>query len=726
MLTSGEFADFINRQDLDETSKSQLRETTIKILERTELLQKRNASNCQLVVGEVQSGKTLSFTSLIALAHENHFPIVVVLAGTKDSLLSQTSNRLIRDLKANGNGGANPWLVLVKPKSKDKQKNLRTLNRALSMWAEVDAPQEFKPTVVITSLKNKAGMDAISELLHDLKQSFHLDSHPTLIIDDEGDEAGLNLSWSTNEESTVYASIKRLRATMNAHSYVMYTATPQGPLLISIQDTLSPKFVTILNSGTKYVGGEELFLAPNSHFPIEIPGNEEPMVFDSSRSAQPPKSLKSSLAYFLLSLYIAQQRKNPKPISMLVHPSVKKEFHEAYFNWVTSILDKWSLILKQPEEETFQEEKSKYFKEAEAEISKSVELPQDWNLDEVLKYLRFWIPSIEIRVINTDNNDIDPDEWMSKSGWILIGGNKLSRGFTIENLAVTYMPRSVGIGNADVIQQRGRFFGYKRDYLDLLRGWFFQDQIDAYTKYVDHEKTMRKSLTEIDYTQQELSNWRRRFLLDPSFQPVRSQVISMKISHQRTSIFKQQRLYDEALNENLHSNVFSLLDKYRNLEAMPNDNRNNRKNYFTQIDIDDAFEILVDWPMAQIDRKELDELIWAAKATQELGLINKAELIFMDFDPNTSTQYPRERSLLGNALNPDLRIEEQSINNLFQGRDKKIAQNYPGDLSMTNDGFVTIQIHRVTPLLSQVSHQTVQAIAVIMPSNLPGFIVERE
>lgn len=725
MLTKGEFSDFISRQNLNEKSKELLSKNTIKILQRTELVEDVSAPNCQLVVGEVQSGKTMSFTALIALAHENGFPIVIVLAGTKDSLLTQTSKRLIKDLNADGNGGANPWVVLVKPRAKDKQKNLKILQKSLSIWSESEAPQEFKPTAVITSLKNKAGMDAISDLIEHLNLTFPIGNYPVLIIDDEGDEAGLNLNWSNNQESTVYAAIKRLRNKFARHSYVMYTATPQGPLLISIQDTLSPKFVTLLTSGEDYIGGEELFLERHSNFAKEIDILEMPMVFDTSRGALPPPSLKKSLAYFLLVMQIAQSRKNPRPISMLVHPSVKKDVHESYETWVENILEKWTLVLRDPSESTYDEEKKNFFLDAENELRKTVDLPNDWSLDKALENLRWWIPKIEIRVVNTDNNDIDPNEWLSKSGWILIGGNKLSRGFTIENLAVTYMPRPVGVGNADVIQQRGRFFGYKRSYKDLLRGWFFDDQIEAYSKYVDHEKTMRTSLAALDKSGEKLSNWRRRFLLDPAFQPVRNQVISMDISQQRQSIFKQQRLYDEKLTHNLESRFEELLSKLPDLSAMPKDNRSGRKHYFANIDLNEAFEILADWTMSEIDRQELDELLWAAKATQDLGRLNKAEIVLMDYDPLTRKQFERERSLLGGAINPDLELWEQSINNLFQGSDRKVAVNYPGDIQMSSEDCMTIQIHRVTSLLSQVPHQTSLAVAVLMPKNLPGFIVER-
>ena len=110
--TGGEFEEFLRRQNLENESQNRLIEVSKKILTRTNLLDNKVSSNCQLVVGEVQSGKTMSFTALIALAHENGFPVVIVLAGTKNQLLLQTAARLTKDLRADGNGGANPGAAI--------------------------------------------------------------------------------------------------------------------------------------------------------------------------------------------------------------------------------------------------------------------------------------------------------------------------------------------------------------------------------------------------------------------------------------------------------------------------------------------------------------------------------------------------------------------------------------------------------------------------------------
>ena len=138
--TGGEFEEFLRRQNLEEESETRLVEISKKILNRTNLLDNNLSSNCQLVVGEVQSGKTMSFTALIALAHENGFPVVVVLAGTKNQLLLQTAARLTTDLRADGNGGANPWVMINKPTKKDRKQNILDIQKALNIWNEKDAP----------------------------------------------------------------------------------------------------------------------------------------------------------------------------------------------------------------------------------------------------------------------------------------------------------------------------------------------------------------------------------------------------------------------------------------------------------------------------------------------------------------------------------------------------------------------------------------------------------
>jgi hypothetical protein len=84
----------------------------------------------------------------------------------------------------------------------------------------------------------------------------------------------------------------------------------------------------------------------------------------------------------------------------------------------------------------------------------------------------------------------------------------------------------LGSGNADTIQQRARFLGYKRKYLGLCRAYLEQNLKAAFEDYVEHEQTMRTELTRLANTGESLRTWRRRLILDPSLQPCRRSVIS--------------------------------------------------------------------------------------------------------------------------------------------------------------------------------------------------------
>ena len=721
--TGGEFEEFLRRQNLENESQNRLIEVSKKILTRTNLLDNKVSSNCQLVVGEVQSGKTMSFTALIALAHENGFPVVIVLAGTKNQLLLQTAARLTKDLRADGNGGANPWVMLIKPTKKDRKQNVSDIQKALNIWNEKDAPDSFKPTVVISILKHQTSLGEVTEILGSLNSRFNINDFPVLIIDDEGDQASLNLKWLEGEESTIYEAIGKLRQSLKRHSYVMYTATPQGPLLIDIQDALSPDYVTMLQSGPDYLGGKDLFIESKT-FSQTIPEHEFGMIFDINDGAAIPKSLKQSIAYYLLALYLAQNRTYPKPLSMLIHPSATKNVHVAYETWVLSVLGAWEKILREPDEQVYEREKENFFKPAEDQLRLSAKLPPDWDLDLALLEIRWWISKIDVRVVNSDHNNFKPNEWLSKAGWILIGGNRLERGFTIENLAVTYMPRSTGVGNVDVIQQRGRFFGYKRQYSDLLRGWFFLDQIQAYVSYVEHEQSIREQLKLVDNNNEKLSTWRRRFLLDPNYRPVRAQVISLGITQKRLSVFKQHMLFDPMLTEQHDSFLQRIYSTIGDLSVMPNDGRKGLRNFHASVGVEEALALLADWPMASENRAELDDMIWALQTLVEDKEITEAAIILMDWDEKKKSQHLRERSMLHNRAVPGRSQTKQTIANIFQGESPGDNKTYPGDAAMFVENSITIQVHNVKPIYEKTERPEVVALGLILPPNTKGFVVE--
>jgi hypothetical protein len=106
--------------------------------------------------------------------------------------------------------------------------------------------------------------------------------------------------------------------------------------------------------------------------------------------------------------------------------------------------------------------------------------------DAVIEKLPRALRNTTVIEFNTRGSPKTPEiNWRHAEGWILVGGQAVDRGFTVDSLSVTYMPRGVGVGNADTIQQRARFFGYKRSYLGLCRIFIEQGLKTAFEDYVD-------------------------------------------------------------------------------------------------------------------------------------------------------------------------------------------------------------------------------------------------
>src|SRR5690606_3425985 len=118
--------------------------------------------------------------------------------------------------------------------------------------------------------------------------------------------------------------------------------------------------------------------------------------------------------------------------------------------------------------------------------------------EEIVRYLRLAFRQTRLLEVNARQGRTPEVDWRSAYGWILVGGQAMDRGFTVEGLTVTYMPRGIGVGNADTVQQRARFFGYKRSYLGYCRVYLEQGTLSAFQSYVTHEEDMRSQLEDIE------------------------------------------------------------------------------------------------------------------------------------------------------------------------------------------------------------------------------------
>lgn len=476
-----------------------------------------NGSDTGLVVGYVQSGKTLSFTAVMALARDNGYRLVVLIAGIGTNLKEQSERRLLTDLGLED--GKRAWVHFENPSPLGD--DVTNIQNVLDAWGRSNVPPDRRRTILITVLKNHTRLKNLATVLGRL----HLNGSPSLVIDDEADQASLNTKTASNKKtgknqsSPTYDWITQIKSCLPHHTFLQYTATPQANLLIHLADALSPSFAEIVTPGVAYVGGREFFINEPG-LVISIPAKDIPPTYSGS---SPPDSLQSALRFYLLGAavhYVTGQSGNR---SMMIHPSQQTGPHSDYKSWVDTSVRSWRDLLEQPETSVGFEACAQLFNKEFQKLQSTY--PSIPPLVELLRVMPLVIGETRIQQVNSRKEGEKNVSWRASDYWILIGGQKLDRGFTVEGLTVTYMPRSLGTGNADTVQQRARFFGYKRSYKGVCRIFLAQDAVSAFKHYVEHEEFVRGAL--IEFQGRPLMEWKRDFILTRLLKPTRTSVVGL-------------------------------------------------------------------------------------------------------------------------------------------------------------------------------------------------------
>lgn len=479
-----------------------------------------------LVVGYVQSGKTMSFETVAALARDNAFQIVIVITGTSNPLFRQSTDRLYRDLRLDDPNRARRWIQFQNPSDDDA--TVQAIRDALDDWRDPGTPEQYKKTVLIMVLKNHRRLQNLATLAGVLD----MQNVPVLIIDDEADQASLNTAVARREESTTYRHLMALRRALPSHTYLQYTATPQAPLLISIIDSLSPNFVQVLSPGDAYVGGQAFF-GDNLGYvrvipPLDVPTQSNPL-------SEPPESLMEAIRVFMVGVTAGlRASRNTGNRSMLVHPSHRTAQHQEFYSWVRDIFEEWKCTFSLSDDDPDRVELVEEFREAYDDLAHTAgaDLPA---FHELVPSLLLAFRNTRVLEVNSRSGRTPPVDWRGAYGWILVGGQAMDRGFTVEGLTVTYMPRGIGVGHADTVQQRARFFGYKRSYLGYCRLYLEQGTLNAFQSYVEHEEYIRGQLEAIQQANRPLNEWKRAFVLERALRPCRHNVLEFDYMQGRFS-----------------------------------------------------------------------------------------------------------------------------------------------------------------------------------------------
>lgn len=478
-----------------------------------------------LVVGQVQSGKTSNYIGLICKAADAGFNFIVVLAGILNNLRSQTQSRIDEGFLGfdtqferayNRNTSTKIGVgTILGDKYKRAIANSYTTSRndgdfnsraANTAGFNFNTPQP----IILVVKKNASVLKRLNRWLMAQSGEAKITDKSLLLIDDEADNASINTNAQRDDldPTAINDNIRKLLDRFNRSAYVGYTATPFANIFIAQDETdLFPRdFIINLPAPSNYIGPEKVFgtttdIDDNEDLlPIVIPIDDyEDFIPDNHKKDDPkpslkdmPESLKKAIKCFILTCAIRLARgQENKHNSMLIHVSrfqswqnaVKDLVESQYRYYKQEIESNDALVLKE-----FRELLEGDYTKVTNSINNSSLSDLEKNLkvhswEEIGPLLYNVVQKIEVKSINGSSKDVLDYQLAAKKGLsvIVIGGDKLSRGLTLEGLSISYFLRSSKM--YDTLMQMGRWFGYRSGYIDLCR-LFTSAEINEWYRHI--------------------------------------------------------------------------------------------------------------------------------------------------------------------------------------------------------------------------------------------------
>jgi hypothetical protein len=489
-----------------------------------------------MVVGQVQSGKTANYIGLICKAADAGYKLIVVLAGVHNSLRSQTQlrldqgflgfdsqkERLSKDASRLIGVGRLPGykrLLPVNSLTNSEERgdfNLRVA-RQVGMLIGSDP-------VLLVVKKNASILRNLIKFATELNQHEHPETGrmvvpgvPLLVIDDEADHASVNTKEVPLDENgqpeddanptRINALIRELIYRFEQTAYVGYTATPfanifayTGPPTERYGDDLFPRsFIRRLPQPSNHVGPAEVFgieadasAGLEGREPLEIVRDvsdaDDWIPPRHKKDWQPgdlPESLREALMGFVLVCAARAARGQADTHnSMLVHvtrfQAVQALVAEQIYDELGRMQDRLRYgdgSSRTPQKAALRELWERDFVPTTATFDPSDFPPLAWP--DVESRLADAASRIETLTINGSAKDaLTYYEHPDGISVVAIGGDKLSRGLTLEGLSVSYFLRASRM--YDTLMQMGRWFGYRPGYLDLCRLYLPNELRDWY------------------------------------------------------------------------------------------------------------------------------------------------------------------------------------------------------------------------------------------------------
>lgn len=524
----GRYRDYlVSTKGFEPAVTDRLYELTDSVLERLEDPRRPGPWDRRgMVVGHVQSGKTANYTGLICKAIDAGYRLVIILTGMHNDLRSQTQLRIDegvlgidtrRTLAFSADArnhligvGRHPWPRRLVANTLTSSLESGDFRRAVADNAGVIPGND--PLVLVVK-KNGSVLDnlyawavAVVGNRDQASGRMLVRDVPLLLIDDEADLASVNTkkvpvddegNLLPDEDPTrINGAIRKLLHLFDRKAYVAYTATPFANVFIHPDygttlhgpDLFPRNFIVSLPAPSNYVGPAQVFgleAAPDAAIErsagVDIirDANDQDtwLPVDHKKEFVPqvlPVSLIKAIHSFILACAARTARgQGQQHKSMLVHVTRFTRVQGIIRDMVRTEVGNIRRRLEFGEGAAptlvpqLKELWERDFVATSNSLPEYVQTPIRWEQVEPL-LLRETM-KIEVRAINGTAQDALAYAENERDGLsvIAIGGDKLSRGLTLEGLSTSYYLRASRM--YDTLMQMGRWFGYRPGYLDLCR-----------------------------------------------------------------------------------------------------------------------------------------------------------------------------------------------------------------------------------------------------------------
>lgn len=522
------------------------------------------AHTAGLLMGDVQAGKTLTYTGICHKAADAGYRFIIVLTGTTNTLRVQTQNRLNADLIGQITDSKGRQCIVREAKSAFDWNPLTTSTFDFTA-AKIDSQIAIDNPKQITLAVTKKNAVVLKHLVNWLENARGLGVQhlPMLLVDDEADNASVNSKKEDEDPTRINGLIRDILDFFDKTAYLAVTATPFANVFINPQidsetgkvklredekmDLFPRDYIYALPPPKGYLGVERLFgdqgeieensLKYGALIPMKLEDETDTDTEVEARKVYEgkirrpedlkalPRSLVRAVLYFccICTLKDMVETVNSTNTSMLVHiarfTKVQKRLSALIAELLEQVLDLAEVWSADAVEDLRSDDNWRtleslwnngcgnelwYDDPTRGHRPKTCrELSgRDWQ-DVWKKRFGETVRKIRVEMVNSEAKEKNMASYYEKNDakLIVVGGDSLSRGLTLEGLCVSYFSRRSPA--YDTLLQMGRWFGYRESVRDFMKIWISDCVIRSY-EYV------AEALTEFRYTVDEMRRRHRR------------------------------------------------------------------------------------------------------------------------------------------------------------------------------------------------------------------------